>query len=617
MLYTLRWRIAIPYIALIVLAMLGLLLYLTGFVRQARLADLRAQLTDDARLVGDALTSQPGWVEPTATFDDTARHYADLLGARVTIIATDGTVVGESHEDRAQMDNHLFRPEVQQALAEGMGSSVRFSETLDQQMMYVAVTATAGGATRVVRVALPAQQVEASVAHLRGAIVLAGLLTTVGAALLAVFLAWRAVRPVRQLTEVVQRMAGGDLGARLLPTTRDEVGALARSFNQMADRLRGTITTLSEERSRLAAVLENMADGVLITDEDGRVRLINPSAGRLLGTDTEAALGRTLAEVARDYRIISLWQRCREQGTEQVEPVEMGRQGPFFQIVVTPLQGGPSSACLVILQDLTRVRRLETVRRDFISNVSHELRTPLASLKALVETLRGGALEDATAAPRFLDRMETEVDAMTQIVQELLELSRIESGRAPLQMAAVPAEEIILPSVERLRPQAERAGLQLTVELPPDLPPVLADAERIRQAITNVLHNAIKFTPAGGRIAVRASLAEGDMGTRGQGDRGIRRQGEKEIATLPLTPCLLVSISDTGVGIAEDDLPRIFERFYKADRARSGGGTGLGLSIARHIVEAHGGRIWAESVEGRGSTFYLTIPIHTPHPPAG
>jgi len=617
MLYTLRWRIAIPYIALIVLAMLGLLLYLTGFVRQARLADLRAQLTDDARLVGDALTSQPGWVEPTATFDDTARHYADLLGARVTIIATDGTVVGESHEDRAQMDNHLFRPEVQQALAEGMGSSVRFSETLDQQMMYVAVTATAGGATRVVRVALPAQQVEASVAHLRGAIVLAGLLTTVGAALLAVFLAWRAVRPVRQLTEVVQRMAGGDLGARLLPTTRDEVGALARSFNQMADRLRGTITTLSEERSRLAAVLENMADGVLITDEDGRVRLINPSAGRLLGTDTEAALGRTLAEVARDYRIISLWQRCREQGTEQVEPVEMGRQGPFFQIVVTPLQGGPSSACLVILQDLTRVRRLETVRRDFISNVSHELRTPLASLKALVETLRGGALEDATAAPRFLDRMETEVDAMTQIVQELLELSRIESGRAPLQMAAVPAEEIILPSVERLRPQAERAGLQLTVELPPDLPPVLADAERIRQAITNVLHNAIKFTPAGGRIAVRASLAEGDMGTRGQGDRGIRRQGEKEIATLPLTPCLLVSIEDTGVGIAEDDLPRIFERFYKADRARSGGGTGLGLSIARHIVEAHGGRIWAESVEGRGSTFYLTIPIHTPHPPAG
>jgi len=614
MLHTLRWRIAIPYIALIVLAMLGLLLYLTGFVRQARLADLRAQLADDARLVGDALASQPAWTEPTATFDDAARHYANLLGARVTIIATDGTVVGESHENRAQMDSHLFRPEVQQALAKGMGSSLRFSETLDQQMMYVAVTATGGGATRIVRVALPAQQVEASVAHLRGAIILAGLLATLGAALLAVFLAWRAVRPVRQLTDVVQRMAGGDLGARLLPTTRDEVGTLARSFNQMADRLRGTITTLSEERSRLAAVLETMADGALITDEDGRVRLINPAAARLLGTDTEAALGRTLAEVARDYRIISLWQRCREQGTEQVEPVEMGRQGPFFQIVVTPLQGGPSSACLVILQDLTRVRQLETVRRDFISNVSHELRTPLASLKALVETLRGGALEDAAAAPRFLDRMEAEVDAMTQIVQELLELSRIESGRAPLQMVAVPAEEIILPSVERLRPQAERAGLQLTVELPPDLPSVLADAERIRQAITNVLHNAIKFTPAGGRIAVRASLAKGDMGIRRQGDKGTREQGDKEIATLPLSlsPCLLVSVEDTGVGIAEDDLPRIFERFYKADRARSGGGTGLGLSIARHIVEAHGGRIWAESVEGRGSTFYLTLPIHIP-----
>ena len=604
MLHTIRWRIAVPYIVLIVLAMLGLLIYLSGFVRQARLADLRAQLADDARLVGDALASQPAWAEPTATFDDAARHYADLLGARVTIIATDGTVVGESHEDRAQMDNHLFRPEVQQALAEGTGSSLRFSNTLGQEMMYVAVAVTAEGATRIMRVALPAQQVEASVAHLRGAIILAGLLATVGAALLAVLLAERAVRPVRRLTSVVQRMAGGDLGARLLPTTQDEVGLLTRSFNQMADRLRGTITTLSEERSRLAAVLEVMADGALITDEDGRVRLINPSAGRLLGTDTEAALGRTLAEVARDHRIISLWQRCREQGKEQVEPVEMGRQGPFFQVVVTPLQGNTPSACLVILQDLTRVRQLETVRRDFISNVSHELRTPLASLKALVETLRGGALEDRLAAKRFLDRMETEVDAMTQIVQELLELSRIESGRAPLQMAAVPVEEIILPPVERLRPQAERAGLQLTVELPPDLPPALADAERMRQAITNILHNAIKFTPAGGQVAVRAALAEGDAEMPPH-------------HRLPASPCLLVSVSDTGVGIAEDDLPRIFERFYKADRARSGGGTGLGLSIARHIVQAHGGRIWAESVEGRGSTFYLTIPIHTPHPPAG
>jgi two-component system phosphate regulon sensor histidine kinase PhoR len=236
---------------------------------------------------------------------------------------------------------------------------------------------------------------------------------------------------------------------------------------------------------------------------------------------------------------------------------------------------------LVILQDLTRVRRLETVRRDFISNISHELRTPLASLKALADTLRDGALEDPPAARRFLDRMEVEVDALTQMVQELLELSRIESGQVGFEIAPVPVADVINPPLERLRPQAERADLQLSIDLAPDLPPVLADAERMRQVITNLVHNAIKFTPPGGEVAISATA------------------GQDEV---------IISVRDTGVGIPADDLPRIFERFYKADRARSGGGTGLGLAIAKHIVLAHGGRIWAESVEGRGSTFSVALP---------
>jgi two-component system phosphate regulon sensor histidine kinase PhoR len=228
------------------------------------------------------------------------------------------------------------------------------------------------------------------------------------------------------------------------------------------------------------------------------------------------------------------------------------------------------------------VRRLETVRRDFISNISHELRTPLASLKALADTLRDGALEDPPAAQRFLDRMEVEVDALTQMVQELLELSRIESGQVGFEMAQVPVVNVVRPPVERLRPQAERADLQLSVDLAPDLPPVLADAERMQQVITNLVHNAIKFTPPGGEVAISATAGEGEV---------------------------IISVRDTGVGIPADDLPRIFERFYKADRARSGGGTGLGLAIAKHIVLAHGGRIWAESVEGRGSTFYVALPL--------
>jgi two-component system, OmpR family, phosphate regulon sensor histidine kinase PhoR len=238
------------------------------------------------------------------------------------------------------------------------------------------------------------------------------------------------------------------------------------------------------------------------------------------------------------------------------------------------------------MQDLTRLHQLQTIRQDFISNISHELRTPIASLRALVETLSDGALEDTVAAHRFLRHMEVEVDALAQMVQELLDLARIESGKAPLQIAAVPALDLLRHGTERLSAQAARSQVTLQMDTPTELPIVHVDAGRVEQVITNLIHNAIKFTPPGGEIRVSATI--GDAQT------------------------LVIKVADTGVGIAPDDLPRIFERFYKADRARSGGGTGLGLAIAKHIVQAHGGRIWVESRLGKGSTFFFTLPLSQP-----
>lgn len=580
---SIRWRIAFPFLALILPAMAALGIYISSLVEGTYLSGLQSRLTADARLISDALRADPAWNGLGEDLNAEAQRYADLLGARVTLIAADGAVLGESHEDRTQMDNHLFRPEVQQALREGQGVALRFSHTLGREMMYVAVPVITGGETAgFVRVALPLDQVRADVAQLRRTVLLATLLTVLGTAVLSIFIAEQSARPIRQLTEVVGRMAGGDLNARLLSTAHDEVGTLARAFNQMADRLRSTIVALTEEQERLNAILENMADGVLIADALGRVHLINPAAARLLGVEAHWAMGRSLAEVVRDHRIIGLWRACHERGQEQAETVEFDWREIFLQVVVTPLVEADRRTCLVVLQDLTRVRRLETVRRDFISNISHELRTPLASLKALVETLCEGALEDPPAARRFLGRMETELDALTQMVQELLELSRIESGRVPLRLEPVAVEEIVLPPLERLRPQAERAGLVLRVVLPSGLPQVRADGERVRQVVSNLVHNAIKFTPPGGDVTVTAE---------------------------PMGNEVLVSVRDTGIGIPAEDLPRIFERFYKADRARSGGGTGLGLAIAKHIVQAHGGRIWAESFEGKGSTFYFSLPV--------
>jgi len=580
----LRWRIALPYVALILVATLGLTVYVSDQVRQVRLADLEAQLLADARLLAGSVAPLLQAGATPEALDELARGWAAPLEARVTIIGADGVVLGESHEDRAQMDNHLLRPEVQQALKTGQGSSQRFSATLDYEMMYAAVPVQAGEeqVLGVTRVALPLGQIEANVGRLRQNIVLAGLVVALLAALLAVFLAGRTTEPLRQLTAVAERMAEGDLSARLFPSSRDEVGQLTRAFTHMADQIREQVTTLAEEQGRLAAVLDHMADGVLITDRSGQVRLVNAAAARLLDTSERRALGRSFAQVAPYHPLIELWKACRELGEEQIDMVEVSRHGLFLQAIVTPFEEADAEGYLVILQDLTRIRRLETVRRDFISNISHELRTPLAGLKALVDTLRGGAIKDPPAAKRFLKRMDAEVDALTQMVEELLELSRVESGQAPLRLAPTPVVEVVVPPVDRLRPQAERAGLEITVLLPPELPPVLADADRARLVLTNLVHNACKFTPPGGRITVAA---------RPVGDE------------------VVFSVQDSGVGIPAEDLPRIFERFYKADRARSGGGTGLGLAIAKHIVQGHGGRIWAESLEGQGSAFYFTLPV--------
>lgn len=585
-----RWRIAIPYVILILTAMGGLSLYLSRATREAALEELQANLQIEARAVVEDIRpvladlQQPDTGEEAAALQASAERWSHLLSARVTIIDPEGNVVAESHTDPTILENHLRRPEIQEAMVSGQGSNTRFSQTLQATMMYAALPVELDGELiGFARVALPIDNVEARITNLRSTIFTAALLTTIFAILLAIVIAERTARPLRRLTQVAQRMAEGDLDARLFVSSSDEVGELTRAFNHMGEQLREKVHTLGEERGRLASVLELMADGVLITDDDGRVQLINPAAAELLNTSQSEALGKSFAQVVRHYQFIELWQRCRDTGQEQVEAVEVGAQDMFVHAIVTPLPAG-QPGCLIILQNLTPIRRLQTVRRDFISNISHELRTPLASLKALVETLRDVALDDPSAAEHFLDRAEEEVDDLTQMVQELLELSRIESGKVPLRLSPTALSDAILPPLERLRPQIERNALTLLIDVPPDAPSVLVDAERIAQVITNLVHNAIKFTPPNGIIRVSADV----------------RPQEDDI---------VVSISDTGVGIRAQDQPRIFERFYKADRARSGGGTGLGLAIVRHLVQAHGGAIWVESQEGEGSTFYFTLPL--------
>jgi two-component system phosphate regulon sensor histidine kinase PhoR len=397
----------------------------------------------------------------------------------------------------------------------------------------------------------------------------------------AAWLAWRLFRlknRLRKYTRQVRNSSGEESVSSTLPEDFPSLEQLSNNVREMAGELEARLADVIIEKDKLALVLERMTDGVLIADSNGQVLFANPAAEQLF--DIRAAAGRTVTEVVRQHQFVEAWQRCRDTGKPQEESLEVPARRLFLRLVVLPEIS--TGGCLLMVQDLTRVRRLETIRRDFISNISHELRTPLASLKALTETLRDGALEKPDAARRFLGHMETEVDALAQMAQELLELTRIESGQVPLEMKPVNPGQLVQSAADRMRMQAERAGLILGINLPVELPMLSADPTRLEQVLVNLIHNAIKFTPPGGSVEVSASLNESKV---------------------------RFTVKDTGVGIPIDDLERIFERFYKADQARSGGGTGLGLSIARHIVDAHRGRIWVESMEGRGSSFHFTIPV--------
>lgn len=403
--------------------------------------------------------------------------------------------------------------------------------------------------------------------------------------LLLAGVSWRYFSFRRRLdafTRDVRRLASGDQPHPDLPATYPDLAAPAAAVRGLSETYENRLALQDTERARLSTVLSQMTDGVLIADDGGRVRYANPAAQKLFNGD-KPLQGYTVTETIRHHRLVEAWRACQQTREVQTDSVELPARRQFLQLVAIPdtYEGGS----ILMVQDLTRVRRLETVRRDFISNVSHELRTPLASLKALTETLQEGALDDPPAARRFLRRIETEVDALTQMSTELLELSRIESGQVPLAFRPVEPSRLLQIAVDRMHTQAERNKQSLACECPPNLPRINADPSRIEQVLVNLIHNALKFTHPGGSVRLTADVA----------DAFVR-----------------FSVTDTGVGIPADELTRIFERFYRVDRSRTGGGTGLGLSIARHIVEAHGGRIWAESEEGRGSTFLFLIPVAQP-----
>ncbi len=576
--HSIRWRTVISFTALILVCIVGISSYLYFFFKDSYIDSLSSQLTQQAAII--SYTSESYFADnTTAAIDAEVKSLGQRIDSRITVISLNGTVLGDSVDDPSMMENHATRPEVAAALNGTSATSIRHSSTLGYNMLYAAVPISIHGkVVGCARTAIPLTAIDNHTRHILTTIIWVSFLAALAAFALALQLSKLTTVPVRKLTQMARRISEGDLNQEIKTASRGEIGELATAFNLMATKMKEMIWLIGMDRDRLSVILSQMSDGIILIDSGGKITVVNEAAKEIFQISEESAAGRTFIEAVHDYELHGLVSKCIETKKECTGSVEIGGTKQFLMAIATPLEGG---GCLLLLQNLTELKRLDAVKRDLSANISHELRLPIASVKALAETLAQGAIDDPAVAKEFLGQINAETDRLAQMVQELGDLSRIESGQSPPVKRNISIGEVVKRAVERIKPQADRAGLSIKIDIASDLPPVAADRDRIEQVLVNLLHNSIKFTPSGGGITISA-VSSGDF--------------------------LQVSVSDTGVGISADDLPRIFERFYKADRARSGGGTGLGLAIVKHIIEAHGGKVWAQSVEGKGATFTFTLP---------
>ncbi|MBN1458839.1 MAG: PAS domain-containing protein [Armatimonadetes bacterium] len=581
---SLRWRITLVFVAMVGIILAGVGLRLRSAILRQTTDTLRQRLLAEARL---SIVSAPEfpWDQSealTAWTQELDQH----LGARVTLVAADGTVVADSRYDAAEMENHADRPERLEAMRRGWGSAVRRSDTLGTEMLYGAVAAQHEGSQgEVLRLALPLTAVEAASQELRRALIVIFLVAAVLALVVVPWISKALTEPVERLVVAARRVARGDLDARVIGDVYGELGELTRVFNSAIERLSRLLQSSQSEAAQYAAILEQMSDAVVILDEQERVILANTAFGRLFGVRTETIAGEYVEQVALNYELTQLLTRALQQGSWQRDEVRLLHPEPRTLVgVANPITGneGELMGAVGLLHDVTDLYRADQVRRDFVANASHELRTPAAGIKALAEALQAGALSDPDKGPDFVQQIVEATDRLTAILDDMLLLTRVERGQELLHREWVEVRQACAEALSHVEQRAASEGIDVQCTVSGE-DRVYADSASLQTVLINLLDNAVKYTPRGGAVAVRGR----------QTPEGYE-----------------LEVSDTGVGIPEADRERIFERFYRVDKARdrATGGTGLGLAIVKHSVEAHGGQVTVRSEEGEGSKFTVVFP---------
>ena len=592
-LHLLRSRIALKLtltlVSFVAVSTLMAGLYLSRGLERVAVEAVEARLATAARVLHDEARAalRTGATQPFA------ERVARSAVARVTLIALDGRVLADSErtlESLASMENHAERPEVRAALAGGMGRDVRRSATLGTPLIYVAVPVSeAGRIVAVLRLAAPVEAATPAYESLRAVMLTGGAIALLVALGIGLFVAGRVTRPVVEMQDVARQMSEGNFDVRASVRSPDEIGTLGRSLNVMAGRLREKIGDLEEEQAKATAVLDAMVEGVIATDGHDHIILINERARALFGLGRARAERRPLLEVIRNVDLHDVLGESRIAPVGTVVSREIKLAEPLervLQVHAVPLRfTGEARGVVMVLHDITELRRLEQVRTEFVANVSHELRTPLTAIHGFLETLLDGALEEPENARKFLQIVFRHTERLGRLTDDLTDLSNIELGRISLRLEPTVVSDVADSVLAIIAPRAVTGQVSVEAKLPAGLPEVVVDRDRLAQILINLVDNAVKYTPKGGHVRVEGRVAERGM--------------------------VEVTVRDTGVGIPRADLPRLTERFYRVDKARSRdlGGTGLGLAIVKHLVLAHGGELDIDSELWRGTTVRFTLPV--------
>ncbi|MFD1707632.1 two-component system histidine kinase PnpS [Siminovitchia sediminis] len=579
-------RITFSFLLLVFFALLGSGLFLADTMKNTYLELKKDQLNQTARLILQSL--ELDGLQKGKPLQEIVEELSESGETRITVIDDDGTVLADSEDHPAEMENHAQRPEVRKILEEGeeSGISTRYSETLGYSMMYAAIPIKINNDVEgVVRVSLSLESIDEAITHLRYTLTIVLFAVMLLTTLIGIRISKGIARPVEAMIVVSEKLKDKDYSARVKMEPKGELGKLAHSINVLAASLKSQVERIQENEQQLSGVLRNMTSGVLLVDKNGEILLANRAVGIMFGSDPASYTGKQYMEVVKNAGLSRLIEQCLNDQIEIRDEIQLYYPDEWIlDAHLAPYVGesGELSGIVAVLHDITEIRRLEKMRSEFIANVSHELKTPITSVKGFTETLLDGAMDDEDALHHFLTIIHQESERLHRLINDILHLSKIEQHKIMLEIENVNVREVVDRVADTVKKDVEDKSLQLM--LPEDREVwVEGEKDRILQIILNLVSNAVSYTPEGGTISV---------GLKDMEDR------------------VKIIVEDTGIGISQKDLPRLFERFYRVDKARSreSGGTGLGLAIVKHLVESHRGKIEVDSVEGEGTIFTIILP---------